>query len=83
MHRIARGEPVLAPRALGVIAGAEGAALTGREIDVLREIASGGTNAEAALPLSEEVQAYEPVIRRYAAEYGIARLSVDQPLRSS
>ena len=33
---------------------------------------TGGTNAEAALPLSEEVQAYEPVIRRYAAEYGIA-----------
>lgn len=50
-HRIARGEPVLAPRALGVIAGAEGPALTGREIDVLREIASGGTNAEAAARL--------------------------------
>lgn len=51
MHRIARGEPVLAPRALGVIPGTEGPALTGREIDVLREIASGGTNAEAAARL--------------------------------
>lgn len=33
---------------------------------------TGGSNAEAALPLSAEVQAYEPVIRRYATEYGIA-----------
>ena len=32
---------------------------------------TGGSNADAALPVSEEVQAYEPLIRQYATEYGI------------
>lgn len=32
---------------------------------------TGGSNADAAIPVSEEVQAYEPLIRQYAIEYGI------------
>lgn len=32
----------------------------------------GGGNANAALPVSEEVEAYEPLIRQYATEHGIS-----------
>lgn len=32
----------------------------------------GGQNATAALPVSAEVEAYEPVIRQYAQQYGIS-----------
>ena len=32
----------------------------------------GGGNANAALPVSAEVEAYEPLIRQYAAEHGIS-----------
>ena len=32
---------------------------------------TGGGNAQALVPVSEEVRAYEPVIRTYAAQYGI------------
>lgn len=32
----------------------------------------GGGNANAALPVSEEVEAYEPLIKQYATEHGIS-----------
>lgn len=55
VRELAAGRPVLTPAALRALAGrgsgTTGVALTPRESDVLREIAAGGTNREAAARL--------------------------------
>ncbi len=49
IHQLAAGRPVLTPRALSVLSGRRAETpLTERELEVLREVAAGGTNREAA-----------------------------------
>ncbi|WP_245244113.1 response regulator transcription factor [Tessaracoccus sp. MC1865] len=52
VRQLAAGHPVLTPRALSVLSGRGcGTSLTERELEVLREVAAGGTNREAAARL--------------------------------
>ncbi|MBB1509564.1 response regulator transcription factor [Tessaracoccus sp. MC1756] len=52
VRQLAAGHPVLTPRALSVLSGrGGGTSLTERELEVLREVAAGGTNREAAARL--------------------------------
>lgn len=49
IHQLAAGRPVLTPKALSVLSGRRAETpLTERELEVLREVAAGGTNREAA-----------------------------------
>lgn len=72
VRRVARGEAVLAPSAVRALARSETPRLTAREADVLREVAGGGTNREAAARLFISESTLKTHLARVFDKLGVA-----------
>ena len=71
---LAAGRPVLSASALAALAGRGGpaVALTAREADVVRELAAGGTNREAAARLHVSETTFKTHLSRVYEKLGVA-----------
>ena len=71
---LAAGRPVLAASALAALAGrgAGPVALTAREADVVRELAAGGTNREAAARLHVSETTFKTHLSRVYEKLGVS-----------
>ncbi len=71
---LSAGRPVLTPAALRALAGGGGTevALTPREADVVRELAAGGTNREAAARLSVSETTFKTHLKRVYEKLGVS-----------
>lgn len=72
VRRVSRGEAVLAPSAVRALARSETPRLTAREADVLREVAGGGTNREAAARLFISESTLKTHLARVFDKLGVA-----------
>ena len=71
---LAAGRPVLSASALAALAGRGGpaVALTAREADVVRELAAGGTNREAAARLHVSETTFKTHLSRVSEKLGVS-----------
>lgn len=69
---LAAGRPVLSAAALRVLSSGSDVRLTAREVDVLRELAAGGTNREAAARLYVSETTFKTHLARAYAKLGVS-----------